>query len=140
VTPVPSRPLVRSSLALLLAAGPLLACAPQQAAQPSTPVTAAQYATFQHAMTNPKARAAFTARCLEDAKSFSADDRGAMSAMLDIEIADVPQVFCERFLAAVGRGDITYPDFTAMQAHTHDPQVMRRLLRALREPADEQKV
>ena len=138
---MPSRPLVRASLALLLAAGPLLACAPQQAAQPpSTPVTAAQYATFQRAMTNPKARAAFTARCLEDAKAFSAEDRGAMSAMLDVEIADVPQVFCERFLAAVGRGDISYPDFAAMQAHTHDPQVMRRLLRALREPADEQKV
>ena len=65
---MPSRPLVRSSLTLLLAAGPLLACAPQQAAQPSPAVTAAQYATFQQTMTNPKARAAYTARCLEDAK------------------------------------------------------------------------
>jgi hypothetical protein len=140
VTPVPSRPLVLSSLALLLAAGPLIACVPQQPTQPTTTVTAAQYATFQRAMANPKARAAYTARCLDDAKAFTADDKGAMSAMLDVEVADVPQVFCERFLAAVGRGDISYPDFAAMQAHTHDAQVMRRLLRALREPADEQKV
>jgi hypothetical protein len=138
--PVPTRPLLRASLALLLAAGSLPACAPQQAAHPPTPVTAAQYATFQHALGNPRARAAFAARCQEQARSLPADAQNAMSAVLDVDVADVPQVFCERYAASLARGDISYEDFAAMQAHTKDMQVIRRVMRALRQPADEQQI
>lgn len=137
---MPTRPLLRASLALLLAAGPLPACAPQQATQPPTPVTAAQYATFQHALGNPRARAAFAARCQEQARSLPADAQNAMSAVLDVDVTDVPQVFCERYAASLARGDISYEDFTAMQAHTKDMQVIRRVMRALRQPADEQQI
>src|SRR5689334_18942645 len=100
-------------------------------------MTAAQYTTFQRAMANPKARSAFTARCLEHAKSLPMDTQNAMSAVLDVDVADVPQAYCERYAAAVGRGDISYADFAAMETHTHDMQVLRRIMRALREPADE---
>ena len=138
---MPSRPLLRASLALLLAAGPLLlACAPQPSTQPTAAVTAAQYETFQRAMANPKARAAFAAGCEEHAKTLPADTQNAMSAVLDVEVADVPHEFCDRYAAAVGRGDISYADYTAMEAHTRDMQVLRRIMRALRQSADEQRV
>src|SRR4051794_22296787 len=114
--PVPTRPLLRASLALVLAAGSLPACARQQAAHPPPPVTAAQYATFQHSLGTPRARAALAARCQEQARSLPADAQNAMSAVLDVHVADVPPVFRERYAAWLARGDISYEDFAAMQA------------------------
>ena len=121
----------------LLVAGPLLACAPQQ---PTVPMTAAQYATIQHAMGDPKTRAAVTATCVERAKTRSAQELGTMAAVLDVDVAEAPRVYCERLLAAVARGEVSYDDYMALQAKTYDPQVLRRLLRALRQPAEEQRV
>jgi hypothetical protein len=129
-----------TTFALLLTAGPLLACAPQQATPPMAPMTAAQYATFQRAMGDPKTRARVVATCAERAKTRSAQELGTMAAVLDVDVAEAPQVYCERLFAAVARGELGYDDYMEEQARKHDPQVLRRLLRALRQPADEQRV
>jgi hypothetical protein len=124
------------TFAFLLAAGPLLACAPRQATSPTAPMTAAQYATFQRAMGDPRSRATVTAVCAEQARTRSAQELDTMAAVLDVDAAEVPRVYCERLFAAVARGEIGYDDFEALQAGTHDPEVLRRLLRALRQPAE----
>ena len=128
------------TFALLLAAGPLPACTPRQATGPAVSMTPAQYATFQHAMGDPKTRATAAAACAEQAETRSVQELGTMSAVLDVDVAEVPRVYCERLFAAVARGELGYDDYAALQAKKHDPQVLRRLLRALRQPADEQRV
>ena len=125
---------------VLLAAGPLLACTAQQAASPVPPMTAAQYAGLQHAIGDPKVQAAVAAGCADRMKTHPAEQLADMAAVLDIDVADTPRVYCERLFAAVARGAISYDDYAAVQAEKHDPEVMRRMLRALRQPADEQRV
>ena len=125
---------------VLLAAGPLLACTAQQAASPVPPMTTAQYAGLQHAIGDPKVQAAVAAGCADQMKTRPTEELGAIGAALDIDVADTPRVYCERLFAAVARGAISYDDYAAVQAEKHDPEVMRRMLRALRQPADEQRV
>ncbi len=133
--------LARPALGLLLAAGLAACAAQQQAAAPKPPpVTAAQYAAMQRLVGgSPRARAQLTAECAAGKFTATPDQQAMMAAILDVDVASVHRIFCERLVAAIGRGEISYEDYTALRAESHDPELWRRLLRALRVvPGEEQ--
>jgi hypothetical protein len=49
--------------------------------------------------------------------------------------AEVSQVLCERFVAAVRVGRLTYEDFAVFQGSDEDEFRMRRLISLLRDPS-----
>jgi hypothetical protein len=121
----------RKPAAVLAAALVLLAgCATP--AKP--PMTAADYTLLQDVLAqNPAARRGLEQTCLEESRRRSEDERAALGAVLDVDRDQIDRVFCERLVAAIARGEVGYADFTAMQQGSDDPDLMRRMLRALRQ-------
>jgi hypothetical protein len=117
-------------LALL---GPLLAGCAGIATPPAPPPTAAEFETMREVLaSSPEARAAISAQCRDDVARKSADERAMLGALLDLDADEVALGFCERTLAGITRGDVTYADFVAMTEGSDDPQLLRRFIRALR--------
>jgi hypothetical protein len=107
----------------------LAACA----AAPAPPPTPAEFETLRDVLaTSPEARAALEAQCRADLATKPTAEREMLGALLDLDTDQVPQGFCARTLAGITRGDVTYADFVAMSAGSDDPQLLRRVIRALR--------
>jgi hypothetical protein len=88
---------------------------------------------MQHVLArSPAARRELEQTCREESRQRSEDERAAIGAVLDVDRDQVDRVFCERLVAAIARGEVGYADFTAMQAGSTEPELMRRMLRALR--------
>ena len=82
--------------------------------------------------TDPQARATLVAQCRLDVERKPEADRAMLGALLDLDPDRVPDVFCQRALAGITRGDVSYADFVAMSEGSEDPAVLRRFIRALR--------
>ena len=118
------------SLAFL---GLLLGGCASTAQSPAPPPTAAEFETMREVLaSSPEARAAISAQCRDDVARKSADERAMLGALLDLDADEVALGFCERTLAGITRGDVTYADFVAMAEGSDDPQLLRRFIRALR--------
>jgi hypothetical protein len=103
------------------------------AAPAKPPMTAADYEVMQGVLAqSPAARRELEQTCLEESRRRSEDERAALGAVLDVDRDQVDRVFCERLVAAIARGEVGHADFTAMQQGSEDPNLMRRMLRALR--------
>ena len=99
-------------------------------AQPPTP---AEFESMREILaSSPEARAAIQAECRDDVASKPADERAMLGALLDLDTDQVALGFCERALAGITRGDVSYADFIAMTEGSEDPQLLRRFIRALR--------
>jgi hypothetical protein len=77
-------------------------------------------------------RDAVQAQCRADVRLKPADEQALIGAMLDIDPPAVPDQFCARLVAAIARGDMSYPDFVAITEGSEDPQLLRRFLRSMR--------
>jgi hypothetical protein len=82
--------------------------------------------------TSRGARDALQARCRADVVLKSGDEQALIGAMLDVDTAEVPDVYCARLIAAIARGDVSYADFVAMTDGSADPAMLRRFLRTMR--------
>lgn len=99
-------------------------------------LSAAQYRALQAALReSSSARAELTRECVRGTDGKPAETKRGMAIMLDVPSAEVPQVFCERFLAAVRGGRLTYEDYLAVQQRDEDEIRMRRLINVLRDPS-----
>ena len=115
-------------LSLLLLAG----CTDTTASTAQQP-TAAEFESMREVLaSSPEARAAVQAECRDDVASKPANERAMLGALLDLDADQVALGFCERALAGITRGDVTYADFIAMTEGSEDPQLLRRFIRALR--------
>jgi hypothetical protein len=100
---------------------------------PASPPTPAEFANMREVLaSNPEARAAIEAQCRTDVARKPAAEREMLGVLLDLDSDEVAGAFCARTVAGIARGDVTYADFVALSAGDHDPQALRRLLRALR--------
>lgn len=101
-------------------------------------MTAGQYAEFQQAIRgDPEIRARVNNDCARETAAQSSRERAAMAAMLDVDADEVGRVFCERWTDSVARGDISYDDFVSFRRSDGDAEALRRVVRALRQPAGE---
>jgi hypothetical protein len=96
-------------------------------------MTAADYVAMQETLAqSPAARSHLEQSCREDTRGRTEEERAAIGVILDVDRDQVDQVFCERLVAAIARGDLSYEDFTGMQQDSQDFELMRRVLRAFR--------
>ena len=124
------QPRLACRLALLL---PLLTACAETAGPPAPQPTAAEFESMREVLaSSPEARAAVQAECRDDVASKPANERAMLGALLDLDADQVALGFCERALAGITRGDVTYADFIAMTEGSEDPQLLRRFIRALR--------
>ncbi|HEX8373732.1 MAG TPA: hypothetical protein VF606_00955 [Geminicoccaceae bacterium] len=109
---------------------------PGPQAQQRPALSADQYRTLQATLReSSSARAQLTRECVRGTDEKPAEAKRGMAIMLDVPSAEVPQVFCERFLAAVRAGRLTYEDYLAVQFKDDDEFRMRRLVNVLRDPS-----
>ena len=109
---------------------------PGPQAQQRPALSADQYRTLQATLReSSSARAELTRECVRGTDEKPAEAKRGMAIMLDVPSAEVPQVFCERFLAAVRAGRLTYEDYLAVQFKDDDELRMRRLVNVLRDPS-----
>lgn len=137
---------VRIRLVPVLALAALAACAGTGGpASPTTsartreaPMTAERYGAYQAALrSDPRLRASLTAECVAEVRPRSKGEVEMMSALLAVEAGKVVATFCERTIAAIARGDVSYEDYAAVKRGAGSPETMRRLVRALRQGGDE---
>ncbi len=108
----------------------------QQQASPAQTMSADQYRALQATLRESSmARAEFTRVCVRGKDEEPAEAKRGMAIMLDVPSTEVSQVFCERFVAAVRVGRLTYEDFAATQGSGEDELRMRRLISLLRDPS-----
>jgi hypothetical protein len=117
--------LVAPSLLLLLGA-----CAGAGASNPS--ITPETYASVQQATrTDPSFRAARIDKCVKDRATEPQAARETMARLLAVDPGKVDQIYCERLVAAVAAGRISYEDYAAIATHRADAATSRRFLEAL---------
>jgi hypothetical protein len=123
----------RLALASCLAAA-LAACAPQQAAAPQpAAITPAQYAAMQRlAGRSIRARAQLATACVARKLPATPEEQAVLAAALEVDAADLHRAYCERLVAAIGRGEVSYDDYVALESDRPDPQVWHRLLPVLK--------
>lgn len=108
----------------------------RQQASPAQTLSADQYRALQATLRESSlARAEFTRVCVRGKEEEPAEAKRGMAIMLDVPSAEVSQVFCERFVAAVRVGRLTYEDFAVFQGSDEDEFRMRRLISLLRDPS-----
>lgn len=83
-------------------------------------------------VTSRGVRDAVQAQCRADVVLKPGDEQALIGAMLDVDTAEVPDVYCARLIAAIARGDVSYADFVAMTEGSADPAMLRRFLRSMR--------
>jgi hypothetical protein len=99
-------------------------------------LSANQYRALQATLRESStARAEFTRVCVRGKDGEPAEAKRGMAIMLDVPSAEVSQVFCERFVAALRVGRLTYEDLAAIQGSDEDESRMRRLVSLLRDPS-----
>ena len=109
---------------------------PGPQAQQRPALSADQYRTLQATLReSSSARAELTRECVRGTDEKPAEAKRGMAIMLDVPSAEVPQVFCERFLAAVRAGRLTYEDYLAVHRSDEDEFRMRRVVNVLRDPS-----
>ena len=116
--------------ASLLALAALGGCA---ASAPPVPDRAEYELARQALASDAEARATMESTCAEHLRRQPEDERAAVGALLDVGINEVDQVYCERIVAALVRGELDYADFVALDGGSDDPELLRRLVRALRQ-------
>ena len=108
----------------------------QEASRGGATLSADQYRALQVMLRESSAvRVELTRECVRGTDEKPAEAKRGMAIMLDVPSAEVPQVFCERFLAAVRAGRLTYEDYLAVQFKDEDEFRMRRLVNVLRDPS-----
>lgn len=103
------------------------------AAAPDPAPTRMEFEDLRDAVAGSRdARDAVQAQCRTDLLRKPQDEQALMGAMLDVDTAEVPDVYCARLVAAIARGDVSYADFVAMTEGSADPAMLRRFLRSMR--------
>ncbi len=122
-----SRRLLPAASGVLLVLG---ACAaPSSSGSSFTPEA---YAAEQEAYrTDPTYRAASIDRCVGDRAAEPQAARETVAHMLGVDPAKVDDIYCERLIAAVADGRVSYEDYAAIAGHHADPAAARRLIDAL---------
>jgi hypothetical protein len=99
-------------------------------------LSADQYRRLQATLRESSmARAEFTRVCVRGKDEEPAEAKRGMAIMLDVPSAEVPQVFCERFLAAVRAGRLTYEDYSRSSSRTTTSPGCAGLVTLLRDPS-----
>jgi hypothetical protein len=103
------------------------------ATKPAPALSQSEFENVRDEMaSSPSARDAVRRQCRADMQREPEDERALIGAMLDLDTAEVAEVFCARFVAAIARGDVSYADFIGLEQVDGDPAALRRILRAIR--------
>lgn len=81
-----------------------------------------------------EARTAFLDQCASDLSRSLTEQKRPFSIIMDVREDDVVPLFCQRYTAALVSGQIAYAEFAAFDAEEQDPDALRSLIRALRDP------
>ena len=133
---------VRAAAVLLLGlqAAALAGCA-ATSPPPSPAMSRAEFEQGRAALSKDRdVRDAVAIGCRQELGHLPPRRRDEIGAVLDLDSREVVPVFCDRLIAAIVRGDLSYADFEQSFDEDPDPQVLRRVLRALRIDADAQSI